>query len=215
MNIILLGPPGAGKGTQAKKISEQYSLPHISTGDILRHNISMNTHLGIKAKSYMDKGELVPDELLVDIIKARLSEKDCSAGFLLDGYPRTIPQADTLGKLLADSNKKIDVVMNIHVDDEELINRLSGRRMCSCGTSYHVLFNPPGKEGICDACNCELYQRDDDKPETVRNRLVAYKKQTQPLIDYYNKKALLSTIDGGKDIPLIFEDIKKVLEKYD
>ncbi|MCX9015307.1 MAG: adenylate kinase [Candidatus Methanoperedens sp.] len=215
MNIILLGPPGAGKGTQAKKISEQYSLPHISTGDILRHNISMNTHLGIKAKSYMDKGELVPDELLVDIIKARLSEKDCSAGFLLDGYPRTIPQADTLGKLLADSKRKIDVILNIHVDDEELINRLSGRRMCSCGTSYHVLFNPPAKEGKCNACNCELYQRDDDKPETVRNRLVAYKKQTQPLIDYYNKKALLSTIDGGKDIPLIFEDIRKVLEKYD
>lgn len=215
MNIILLGPPGAGKGTQAKKISEQYSLPHISTGDILRHNISKNTHLGIKAKSYMDKGELVPDELLVDIIKVRLSEPDCSAGFLLDGYPRTIPQADSLGKILADSNRKIDVVLNIHVEDEELINRLSGRRMCSCGTSYHVLFNPSAREGICNSCNCELYQRDDDKPETVRNRLAAYKKQTQPLIDYYNKKALLSTIDGGKDIPGIFEDIRKVLEKYD
>lgn len=215
MNIILLGPPGAGKGTQAKKISEKYSLPHISTGDILRHNISKNTHLGIKAKSYMDKGELVPDELLVDIIKVRLSEPDCSDGFLLDGYPRTIPQADSLGKILADSNRKIDVVLNIHVDDGELINRLSGRRMCSCGTSYHVLFNPPTKEGICNACKCELYQRDDDKPETVRNRLVAYKKQTQPLIDYYNKKALLSTIDGGKDITEIFGDIRDVLDKYD
>lgn len=215
MNIILLGPPGAGKGTQAKKISEKFTLPHISTGDILRDNISKNTALGIKAKSYMDKGELVPDDLLVDIIKVRLSKPDCSSGFMLDGYPRTIPQADYLGKILTDSGKEIDIVLNIHVGDEELINRLSGRRMCSCGTSYHVMFNPPEKEGICDSCKGELYHRDDDKPETVKNRLVAYEKQTQPLIDYYNKKALLSTIDGAKDIPDIFEDIAKVLDKYD
>ena len=215
MNIILLGPPGAGKGTQAKKISGKFSLPHISTGDILRDNISKNTALGIKAKSYMDKGELVPDDLLLDIIKVRLSEPDCSSGFLLDGYPRTLPQADSLGEILTDSGRKIDVVLNIDVDDGELINRLSGRRMCSCGASYHVVFNPPEKEGICNSCNGELYQRDDDTPETVKNRLVAYKKQTQPLIDYYNKKALLSTIDGGKDIPDIFRDITKVLEKYD
>jgi len=143
MNIILLGPPGAGKGTQAKKISERFSLPHISTGDMLRDNISRNTALGIKASSYMDKGELVPDDLLVDIIKTRLSEPDCSSGFLLDGYPRTIPQADSLGEILTDSGRKIDIVLNIDVDDEELIKRLSGRRVCSCGASYHVVFNPP------------------------------------------------------------------------
>ena len=215
MNIILLGPPGAGKGTQAKKISERFSLPHISTGDMLRDNISRNTALGIKASSYMDKGELVPDDLLVDIIKTRLSEPDCSSGFLLDGYPRTIPQADSLGEILTDSGRKIDIVLNIDVDDEELIKRLSGRRVCSCGASYHVVFNPPEKEGICDSCGGELYQRDDDKPETVKKRLVAYKKQTQPLIDYYNKKGLLSIIDGRKDIPGIFGDITKILEKYD
>ncbi|MBE0522265.1 MAG: adenylate kinase [Candidatus Methanoperedenaceae archaeon] len=213
MIIILLGPPGAGKGTQAKKISEKFSLPHISTGDMLRDNIIRNTALGIKAKSYMDKGELVPDDLLLDIIKVRLSEPDCSSGFLLDGYPRTLAQADALGKILDNTGKEIDVVLNIHVDDEELINRLSGRRMCSCGASYHVLFNPPKKEGICDSCNGELYQRNDDTPETVKNRLAAYKKLTEPLIDYYNKKALLHTIDGGKDIPGIFGDIAKVLEE--
>lgn len=213
MIIILLGPPGAGKGTQAKKISEKFSLPHISTGDMLRDNIIRNTALGIKAKSYMDKGELVPDDLLLDIIKVRLSEPDCSSGFLLDGYPRTLAQADALGKILDNTGKEIDVVLNIHVDDEELINRLSGRRMCSCGASYHVLFNPPKKEGICDSCNGELYQRNDDTPETVKNRLAAYKKLTEPLIDYYNKKALLRTIDGGKDIPGIFGDIAKVLEE--
>ncbi|MFU8767059.1 MAG: adenylate kinase [Candidatus Methanoperedens sp.] len=213
MIIILLGPPGAGKGTQAKKISEKFSLPHISTGDMLRDNIIRNTALGIKAKSYMDKGELVPDDLLLDIIKVRLSEPDCSSGFLLDGYPRTLAQADALGKILDNTGKEIDVVLNIHVDDEELINRLSGRRMCSCGASYHVLFNPPKKEGICDSCNGELYQRNDDTPETVKNRLAAYKKLTEPLIDYYNKKALLHTIDGGNDIPGIFGDIAKVLEE--
>lgn len=216
MNIILLGPPGAGKGTQAKKIAEHYSLPHISTGDILRENISNNTSLGIKAKSYMAKGELVPDELLITIIRDRLSKPDCSKGFLLDGYPRTVPQADALQMILTESNKKLDVVLDIDVDDEELIKRLSGRRVCaSCGMSYHMIFNPPKEDEICDKCKGKLYQREDDKPEAIRNRLIVYKKQTQPLIEYYTRKGLLRTVDGGKDIPEIFGDIKKILEKYD
>src|SRR3990170_7389386 len=215
MNIILLGPPGAGKGTQAKKIAEKYKVPHISTGDILRENISNNTSLGIKAKSYMSRGELVPDELLITIIKDRLSRQDCEKGFLLDGYPRTIPQADALSMILTESNKKIDVVLNIDVDDEELIKRLSGRRMCKCGASYHVIFNLPEKDGICNLCKGKLYQREDDKEKAIKNRLIVYKKQTQPLIKYYNHKGLIRTIDGGKEISEIFEDIKKILEKYD
>jgi adenylate kinase len=215
MKIILLGPPGAGKGTQAKNIGEYYSLPHISTGDILRENINNNTPLGIKARSYMSRGELVPDELLITIIKDRLSKSDCSNAFLLDGYPRTIPQADALQMILTESNKKLDVVLNISVDDEELIKRLSCRRMCACGASYHVIFNPPLKDGICNTCKGKLYQRDDDKEDAVRNRLIVYKKQTQPLIEYYSKKGILRTIDGGNGISQIFEDIKKVLEEYD
>ena len=215
MNIILLGPPGAGKGTQAKKIAENYKLPHISTGDILRENISNNTPLGIKARSYMSRGELVPDELLITIIKERLSRQDCSNGFLLDGYPRTIPQADALQMILTESNRNIDVVLNIDVDDEELIKRLSGRRMCKCGASYHVIFNLPEKDGICNLCKGKLYQREDDKEEAIKNRLIVYKKQTQPLIEYYKDKGLIRTIDGGQEILMIFEDIKKVLEQYD
>ncbi len=215
MNIVLLGPPGAGKGTQAKKIQECYSLPHISTGDMLRENINNNTILGVKARSYMSRGELVPDELLITIIKDRLSKKDCSSGFLLDGYPRTIPQADALQMILTESNRKLDAVLNISVDDEELIKRLSGRRMCACGASYHMVFNPPKDDEICDLCKRKLYQRDDDKPDAIRNRLIVYKKQTQPLIEYYNKKSLLKTLDGGRDISQIFEDLKKVLEKYE
>ena len=215
MNIVLLGPPGAGKGTQAKKIQEHYSLPHISTGDMLRENINNNTSLGVKAKSYMSRGELVPDELLITIIKDRLSKKDCSAGFLLDGYPRTIPQADALQMILTESSRKLDAVLNISVDDEELIKRLSGRRMCACGASYHMVFNPPKDDEICDLCKGKLYQRDDDKPDAIRNRLIVYKKQTQPLIEYYKKKSILRTLDGGKGISGIFEDIKKVLEEYE
>ena len=215
MNIILLGPPGAGKGTQAKKIAENYKVPHISTGDILRENISNNTPLGIKARSYMSRGELVPDELLITIIKERLSRQDCTNGFLLDGYPRTIPQADALQMILTESNRNIDVVLNIDVDDEELIKRLSGRRMCKCGASYHVIFNLPEKDGVCNLCKGKLYQREDDKEEAIKNRLIVYKKQTQPLIEYYNDKGLIRTIDGGQEILMIFEDIKKVLEQYD
>lgn len=215
MNIILLGPPGAGKGTQAKKIAENYKVPHISTGDILRENIGNNTPLGIKARSYMSRGELVPDELLITIIKERLSRQDCSNGFLLDGYPRTIPQADALQMILTESNRNIDVVLNIDVDDEELIKRLSGRRMCKCGASYHVTFNMPEKDGVCNLCKGKLYQREDDKEEAIKNRLIVYKKQTQPLIEYYMDKGLIRTIDGGQEILMIFEDIKKVLEQYD
>jgi adenylate kinase len=215
MNIILLGPPGAGKGTQAKKIQEYYSLPHISTGDILRENINNNTGLGIKAKCYMSRGELVPDELLITLIKDRLSKNDCSAGFMLDGYPRTIPQADALQMILTESGKKVDAVLNISVDDNELIKRLSGRRMCKCGSSFHIMFNRPEKEDTCNACKGKLYQREDDKPEAISNRLNVYKKQTQPLIDYYKRKEILRTIDGSKEISQIFEEIKKVLEEYD
>ena len=215
MNIILLGPPGAGKGTQAKKIQEHYKFPHISTGDILRENINNNTGLGLKAKSYMSRGELVPDELLVTIIKDRLSKKDCQNGFMLDGYPRTIPQADALQMILTESGEMIDAVLNISVDDEELINRLSGRRMCKCGASYHIIFNPPAQADVCSICKGKLYQREDDKPETIRNRLNVYKKQTQPLINYYVNKKILKTIDGSKDILQIFEEIKEVLDEYD
>jgi len=215
MNIILLGPPGAGKGTQAKKIAETYSLPHISTGDILRENINNDTKLGLNAKSFMSRGELVPDNLLIMIIKERLSRNDCLKGFLLDGYPRTIPQADALQMILTESNNKIDAVLNIEVDDEELIQRLSGRRMFSCGTSYHVIFNVPEKEGICNSCKGKLYQRDDDKAEAIRNRLAVYKKQTQPLIEYYQKKGILQNINGAKDISGIYEDIMRILEIYD
>ncbi len=213
MNIVLLGPPGAGKGTQAKKIQEYYSLPHISTGDMLRENINNKTVLGMKAKSYMSRGELVPDELLITMIKDRLSKKDCESGFLLDGYPRTIPQADALQMILTESDRKLDAILNISVEDEELIKRLSGRRMCSCGASYHIVFNPSKDDEVCDMCKGRLYQRDDDKPEAIRNRLKVYKKQTQPLIEYYNRKGILRTIDGVKDISGIFEDIKNILDE--
>ncbi len=215
MNIVLLGPPGAGKGTQAKKIAGVYSIPHISTGDILREDISNGTPLGLRAKSYMFRGELVPDELLITIIKERLSRPDCSEGFLLDGYPRTVPQADALQMILTESNRKLYVALNIEVNDGELIRRLSGRWMCKCGASYNVILIPPEREGFCDLCNGKLYQRDDDKAEAIKNRLDVYKKQTKPLIEYYSKKGLLRTINGAKDIAEIFEDIKKILDNYD
>lgn len=209
MNIVLLGPPGSGKGTQAEKINRKYNIPHISTGDILRVQIKKNTELGKLAKSYMDKGELVPDSLLIDLIKDRLNQSDCLHGYILDGYPRTIPQADVLEKV----NKKLDIVLNISVSDEELIKRLSGRRICKqCGASYHIIFNPPIKNGICTKCKGELYQRDDDSEVAIKNRLKVYKKQTQPLIDYYSKKKLLVTINGENEILKIFEDICVVLD---
>ena len=214
MNIILFGPPGAGKGTQAKKMVDDYGIPQISTGDILRANVREGTELGLAAKGYMDKGELVPDEVLIGIIKNRLKEQDCEKGFILDGYPRTIPQADALAVILDELNKPIDVVLNLEVPDEELVERISGRLMCNCGASYHMTFNPPKKDGVCDTCGGKVFQRADDKEEAVKNRLNVYKNQTQPLIDYYTKQGLLVTLDGTKDIDEVFEEIKAVLTKF-
>ncbi|HJH32016.1 MAG TPA: adenylate kinase [Methanosarcinaceae archaeon] len=212
MNIVLFGPPGAGKGTQAIKLSGHYNIPHISTGDILRANVRDGTELGREAKVFMDVGKLVPDEVLIGIIKSRLLGPDCSPGFLLDGYPRTIPQADALTGILEEIGKPLDVVLNIDVPDEKLVTRLSGRRMCQCGASFHVEFNSPKQDGICDACGGELYQRDDDKEEAIIQRLEVYSTQTQPLIDYYGKIGIMVTIDGIGDIDDIFADICKALE---
>ncbi len=214
MNIILFGPPGAGKGTQAKKMVDFYGIPQISTGDILRANVRKGTELGLAAKAYMDNGELVPDEVLIGIIKSRLNEQDCEKGFILDGYPRTIPQADALATILKEINKPIDIVLNLEVPDEELVERISGRLMCNCGASYHRTFNPPKKEGVCDICGGEVFQRADDKEEAVQNRLNVYKKQTEPLIDYYAKQGILVTLDGTRGIDEVFEDIKANLAKF-
>lgn len=213
VNLVLLGAPGAGKGTQAKMLAGKYGILHISTGDILRENVSNNTELGKKAKEYMDKGELVPDTVLIDIIKDRLSKPDTDNGFLLDGYPRTIPQAVALDYIFGQLGKKLDVVIDIKVQDEELVARLAGRRMCKCGASYHVKFNPPKRDGICDVCSGELYQRDDDTESSVKTRLVAYYNQTHPLIDYYTDKGLLHTVSGTGDIGDIFGEITVVIDK--
>ena len=214
MNIILFGPPGAGKGTQAKKLVDFNGIPQISTGDILRANVREGTELGLAAKAYMDKGELVPDQVLIGIIKNRLKEQDCCKGFILDGYPRTVPQADALAVILKEIGKPINVVLNLEVPDEVLVDRISKRLMCKCGASYHTVSNPPKKDNICDLCGCEVFQRSDDREEAVQNRLKVYKKQTQPLIDYYAKQGLLVTLDGTKDIDEVFEDIKAVLAKF-
>ncbi|MBZ4663311.1 MAG: adenylate kinase [Caloramator sp.] len=212
MKIVLLGPPGAGKGTQAKLIVQKYNIPHISTGDIFRKNIKEMTPLGIKAKEYIDKGQLVPDELTVEIVKDRIKEDDCKNGFLLDGFPRTVAQADALNDVLADLGTKLDYVINIKVDENNLIERLSGRRVCpKCGASFHVVFNPPKVEGVCDYCGAEVVQRADDSEETVKNRLSVYNKQTQPLIDYYTKNGLIKNINGEQDINDVFEEICNVL----
>lgn len=212
MKIIMLGAPGAGKGTQAKKIAAQYSIPHISTGDIFRANIKNNTELGQKAKTYMDKGELVPDSLVVDLIMDRFKEADCANGYVLDGFPRTIPQAEVLDKALAELGESIDYAIDVDVPDENIVKRMSGRRACvSCGATYHVVHVPPKKEGICDRCGSELILRDDDKPETVKNRLDVYHKQTQPLIDFYTKKGVLKTVDGTVDMQDVFKAIVAIL----
>lgn len=213
VNLVLLGAPGAGKGTQAKMLAGKYGILHISTGDILRENVGNNTELGKKAKEYMDKGELVPDTVLIDIIKDRLSKPDTDDGFLLDGYPRTIPQAVALDYIFGQLGKRLDVVIDIKVQDEELVARLAGRRMCKCGASYHVKFNPPKRDGICDVCSRELYQRDDDTESSVKTRLVAYYNQTHPLIDYYTDKGLLRTVSGTGDIGDIFGEITVVIDK--
>ena len=212
MKIIMLGAPGAGKGTQAKMIAEKYHLPHVSTGDIFRANLKQGTELGKKAKEYMDKGALVPDELTVEILLDRVAQDDCKNGYVLDGFPRTIPQAEALDNALTARGEKIDFAVNVEVPDENIINRMSGRRAClTCGATYHTEFIKPKVEGICDNCGSTLVLRDDDKPETVKKRLDVYHDQTQPLIDYYSGKNVLAEVDGTKIMDDVFADIVKVL----
>lgn len=212
MKIIMLGAPGAGKGTQAKKIAEKYSIPHISTGDIFRANIKNGTELGKKAKTFMDQGLLVPDELVVDLVVDRLNQEDCKNGCVLDGFPRTIPQAEALDAALEAAGQVVDYAINVEVPDENIVKRMSGRRACvSCGATYHIVYAPTKEENICDTCHGELILRDDDKPETVQKRLNVYHEQTQPLIDYYTKKNILVEVDGTQDIEDVFAAIVKVL----
>ena len=208
MNIILLGPPGAGKGTQAVRIAEKYSIPHISTGDIFRKNIKEQTPIGVVAKSYIDKGQLVPDEVVIEIVRQRLLEEDCKNGYLLDGFPRTVEQADALAQQV-----EVDLALNLDVPDEELVRRLTMRRSCpDCNAVYHLTNNPPKTEGVCDKCGGKLYQRDDDKDETVKNRLNVYRENTMPLIDYYGKKDVLVTIQGVGNIDDIFGQVQKAVQ---
>ncbi len=212
MNIILLGPPGAGKGTQAKMLVEQYKIPQISTGDILRAAVKEGTSLGKEAKSYMDKGALVPDSVVIGIVQERIQEPDCENGYMLDGFPRTVPQAEALDGMLHHISSQIDHVVSIEVANEELVKRLTGRRTCrDCGAGFHVMFDPPKQEGICDQCGGELYQRDDDNVETVTSRLDVYESQTLPLIDYYKKQGKVRPIDGVGEIKKIFGRITEVL----
>ena len=212
MKIIMLGAPGAGKGTQAQMIADKYNIPHISTGDIFRANIKNGTELGKKAKEYMDKGLLVPDELTVQLLLDRVANEDCKNGYVLDGFPRTIPQADVLDNELTKLGDKVDYAVNVDVPDENIVHRMSGRRAClKCGATYHIEHIPPKTEGICDKCGSELVLRDDDKPETVQNRLAVYHEQTQPLIEYYDKKNILKTVDGTKDMQEVFSDIVNIL----
>lgn len=212
MKIIMLGAPGAGKGTQAKKIAEKYSIPHISTGDIFRANIKNGTELGKKAKEYMDQGLLVPDELVVDLVVDRVGQPDAADGYVLDGFPRTIPQAQALDKALEALGEKVDYAINVEVPDENIINRMSGRRACvACGATYHLVHIPPKTEEICDKCGKELILRDDDKPETVKKRLDVYHDQTQPLIDYYTNKGILKEVDGTVDMEIVFKNITDIL----
>ena len=212
MKIIMLGAPGAGKGTQAKKIAEKYQIPHISTGDIFRSNIKEGTELGMKAKAYIDQGGLVPDELTIGMLMDRIQKDDCKNGYVLDGFPRTIPQAESLTNALNERNQKIDYAVNVDVPDENIVNRMSGRRAClSCGATYHIVYKPSKVEGICDVCGDKLVLRDDDKPETVKKRLSVYHDQTQPLIDYYKEAGVLANVDGTQDMEKVFSDIVAVL----
>ena len=212
MKIIMLGAPGAGKGTQAEMICAKYNLPHVSTGDIFRANIKNGTELGKEAKKYMDQGLLVPDELTVKILLDRVSQEDCKNGYVLDGFPRTIPQAEVLEKALTELGDKVDYAINVDVPDENIINRMSGRRACvTCGATYHIVYAPTKKEGLCDKCGSELILRDDDKPETVKNRLDVYHKQTQPLIDFYANKGILKEVDGTKPMNDVFNAITAIL----
>ena len=212
MKIIMLGAPGAGKGTQAKMIADKYQIHHISTGDIFRANIKNGTELGKEAKKYMDQGLLVPDELTVKILLDRVAQPDCANGYVLDGFPRTIPQAEVLDKALTELNDKIDYAINVDVPDENIVKRMSGRRACvACGATYHIEHIPPKKEGVCDKCGEPLILRDDDKPETVLNRLKVYHDQTQPLIDFYTGKGVLKSVDGTVDMQDVFASIVAIL----
>lgn len=212
MNLILLGPPGAGKGTQASSMVKEYGVPQISTGDALRAAVKAGSDVGVRAKKYMDAGELVPDAVVIEIVGERIAEPDCSKGFLLDGFPRTISQADALAEILSKAGREIDHVVCIQVEKEEVVKRLSGRRSCrACGYPHHVLFNPPAKEGVCDKCGGELYHRDDDREDAIRQRLETYDAQTQPLIDYYRERGLLRPVDGGGDVGVIRDRIFKAL----
>ena len=212
MKIVMLGAPGAGKGTQAKRIAAKFSIPHISTGDIFRANIKNNTPLGAKAKPYMDKGELVPDELVIELIMDRFAQDDCVNGYVLDGFPRTIPQAEELDKALKSVNDNLDYAIDVEVPDDNIINRMSGRRACvNCGATYHIVHNPPKVENECDTCNGELILRDDDKPETVKNRLDVYHTQTEPLLKYYTEKGILYIVDGTQDMDTVFDSICKIV----
>ena len=212
MKLIMLGAPGAGKGTQAKKIAEKYSIPHISTGDIFRANIKNGTELGKKAKTFMDQGLLVPDELVCDLVVDRVQQDDCKKGYILDGFPRTIPQAESLDAALSRLGEAVDYAINVEVPDENIVKRMGGRRACvGCGATYHLVYAAPKKEGICDNCGAELILRDDDKPETVQKRLGVYHEQTQPLIDYYTKKGILKEVDGTMDMGDVFKAIVEIL----
>jgi adenylate kinase len=212
VKVVLFGPPGAGKGTQAKSICNRYSIPHISTGDIFRKNISENTPLGIEAKKYIDNGQLVPDEVTINMVKDRLQAEDCKLGYLLDGFPRTVHQANALEEFLDDRKESLDTALLIQVPSEFILERMTGRRVCpSCGASYHVKFNPTKIESKCDVCGSDIIQRKDDSEETVKERLAVYERQTQPLIEYYKEKDLLSVVDGTKAINEVFESICKIL----
>ncbi|EOS48815.1 adenylate kinase [Lachnospiraceae bacterium JLR.KK009] len=212
MKIIMLGAPGAGKGTQAKQIADKYGIPHISTGDIFRANLKQGTELGKKAKEYMDQGLLVPDELTCDLVMDRIGQEDCKNGFVLDGFPRTIPQAEALDKALANINEKMDYAVDVDVPDENIVNRMSGRRACiNCGATYHIVSIPTKVEGICDRCGEKVVLRDDDQPETVKKRLNVYHEQTQPLIDYYKKQDILRTVDGTQPMEQVFGAIVEIL----
>lgn len=212
MKIIMLGAPGAGKGTQAKKIAEKCGIPHISTGDIFRANIKNGTELGKKAKTYMDQGLLVPDELVCDLVVDRIQQDDCKKGYILDGFPRTIPQAESLDKALQAIGEKMDYAIDVEVPDENIVKRMGGRRACvGCGATYHLVYAPTKKEGFCDVCGGELILRDDDKPETVQKRLGVYHEQTQPLIDYYKNQGILREVDGSVDMEDVFKEILNIL----
>ena len=213
MKIIMVGAPGAGKGTQAKRIAEKYGIPHVSTGDIFRANLKEGTELGLKAKVFMDKGALVPDEITIGMLMDRIHQPDCKDGYVLDGFPRNIPQAEALTKALSEANEPMDAVVDVDVPDENIMDRMSGRRTCrKCGEGYHTKYNPPKVDGICDVCGSELYIRDDDKPETVKKRLTVYHDQTQPLIDYYTKQGILKSVNGTQMMEKVFADIVKILD---